>query len=191
MMIRNAKLTLDTMNAILFQLSGLKKKILFMETLSLTMEQFNEISKAHKNGSKVSQELIEKLEHEEKRMEYNKESISTMFTLNDASTCLAQVVDAPKKEVIDTMLGERRQSNELRQDYLKRIKSESAYRACGEHRHWWNDRPSCREIIKAKRKKSSGVHGKSKEQVRDSSGASATMKDAPNPVKDEKPPVFQ
>lgn len=128
--IRNAKLSPDTMNAILFQLNALNKMETRSDTLDLFIDEINHILRSDHLANTCLPSTIDKLNVAKQSATNVKEGIISMFTVEDAFSCLSQVVDDPVKTV-PAMIGKgNSQVVERKEDQYKRVKAESRCRAC-------------------------------------------------------------
>ena len=174
MMVRNAMLSSDTLNALTFQLthSASEKSQKVCIDVQLDIEATRELLKLLKDMSitvddkcavsvhnieLVRDHLCGAIEKATAPSSVNSGSQSVMISMEETSAAIRQVhieTSAVSHFAKSALLGKRSTNNMHgdRGSHLKKMKSENACRVCNELGHWWKDRPECREKFLAQRR---------------------------------------
>lgn len=149
MMLRNAELSSDTMNAIMFQLSSLGKPTSnTVIEIKLSAEEMKRwVMENHSDSENIEKEMVSSVKKAIKNGENNNK---VDFTLEDAAAAISQAIVEKKTIDITGYLGYREIN---RQDRIRRMKENSECKICGKRGHWWTDNEECRMEMSKKRRK--------------------------------------
>lgn len=186
LLLRNAVLSPDTINALTFQLTNKGSHEVHKVDINISVSDeearkllstINESS----NGCSPSGEsnhlfVCHYIERALNDFESVKDDTYTSINLEKTVAALSQVrihgtdatisQDKSHNPLKTSMLGKRQfpeDSNSKRNDYIKKLKSDDPCCICKKKGHWWKDRPDCREKMFESRKNkgnpNSGDHG--------------------------------
>ena len=153
LMLRNANLSPDTLNSLLFQLTTniTRRPRQHTARVELTKQELDamlcDAAGVTSSDGKTAQE---KMTVARKAITKIEQDSSPVFTLDDARASLSQVI-GDKATVKTSMLGRRSMAGGDRFGHIKKMKSESTCRACGKVGHWYRDNEECRRVIRERR----------------------------------------
>lgn len=175
LMVRNAMLSADTLNALTFQLTtsagkhNPKAHIDVQLDVEAAQHLFNVLKKAQieigeaseevNNRVKTARDLLCSVLSKATNESYDeKTNQNVMISMEDTSAAIRQIRIEPSFaapfQSKPSMLGKRQFYGSYvdRAQHLKKMKSENACRVCGELGHWWKDKTEFREKFLAQRR---------------------------------------
>lgn len=179
-MLRKAKISSNTMNTVVFQLTtnaGQDERMCGSIEIQLQDEEVKTMKKimteAKQDANSEYGKIVNKIIEAQKMAAERKHSI---FNMEEAAQSLSQVKSESMIEERATMsatvLGKRASIHQSRgrDDRIQRMKAESKCRGCGETGHWFMDRPGCLKKVQEKDEERKKDYGREKTQGKDTYG---------------------